>query len=75
MIYLEDTKMSAGMRLQLNTHQAMFRNRHKNNQTFLAELTRSKLLLRCKKGYVASGKDNPSALSLVSQPKESKETT
>ena len=73
-IYLEDTKMSAGMRLQLNTHQAMFRNRHKSDQTFFSELKRSKLLLRCKEGYVASGKDT-SALSLVSQPSEAKPTT
>ncbi len=68
-VYLEDTKMSAGMRLQLNTHQAMFRTRHKDDSTFIPELERSKLLLRAKEGYIQKDGDTQTgATTFVSQP-------
>lgn len=69
-VYLEDTQMSAGMRLQLNSHQAMFRTRHKNDATFISELERSKLLLRAKEGYIQKEDDKTKTgpTAFVSQP-------
>ena len=68
-VYLEDTQMSAGMRLQLNTHQAMFRKRHKDEGSFVTELERSKLLLRAKIGHIQKDDDKVTGVTaFVSQP-------
>lgn len=47
-IHLEDTQMSLGMRMQLSTLQAMFRNRHSTQDSFLDELCRNRLLAPCR---------------------------
>ncbi len=46
--YLEETEMTLGMRLRLSATQAIFRDRHSSDRTFIEELCRSKLLLPCK---------------------------
>ena len=47
-IYLEDVKMSLGMRMQLGSLQAMFRHRHKSDGSFLDELCGSQVLDECR---------------------------
>ena len=47
-IYLEDVKMSLGMRMQLGSLQAMFRNRHGSLESFLNELCTSQVLIPCR---------------------------
>ena len=46
-VYLEDVTLSAGMRLQLGTIQAMFRQRHNTLASFLDELLDAKILKGC----------------------------
>lgn len=46
-VYLEDVTLSAGMRLQLGTIQAMFRQRHSTLASFLDELLDAKILKGC----------------------------
>lgn len=46
-VYLEDVTLSAGMRLQLGTIQAMFRQRHSTLDSFLDELLDAKILKSC----------------------------
>ena len=48
-IYLEDVHPSPGMRMQLGTMQAIFRNRHRTQSSFLDELCRSRVLSACLK--------------------------
>lgn len=47
-VYLEDVKMTAGMRMRLGMMQAMFRHRSPDEQTFLNELCRSRVLNACR---------------------------
>ena len=46
-VHLEDVHMSAGMRMQLGTLQALFRQRHSSDQSFLDALAQAKLLAPC----------------------------
>lgn len=46
-VYLEDVTLSAGMRLQLGTIQAMFRQRHSTLDAFLDKLLEAKTLKDC----------------------------
>lgn len=46
-VYLEDVNLSAGMRLQLGTIQAMFRQRHATVDAFLDELLKARILEGC----------------------------
>lgn len=46
-IYLEDLKLTPGMRMQLNSLQAMFRSRSKNTEDFIDALSRSAILQSC----------------------------
>ena len=46
-VYLEDVNLSAGMRLQLGTIQAMFRQRHATLDDFLDELLKARILEGC----------------------------
>ena len=48
-IYLEETNMTAGMQLQLGSLQALFRHRHKNEQSFYNALANATLLQRIKR--------------------------
>ena len=43
-VYLEDVQMSLGMRMQLGSLQAMFRNRHSSLESFLDELCASQVM-------------------------------
>lgn len=47
-IYLEETPLSAGMRMQLGTLQAMFRYRHNDDGSFLTKLAEASLLQACR---------------------------
>ena len=48
-VYLEELKLTAGMRMQLGPLQAMFLNRLKTKEEFLSLLLESKILASCKK--------------------------
>ncbi|MBP3436335.1 MAG: toll/interleukin-1 receptor domain-containing protein [Clostridia bacterium] len=68
-VYLEKTEMSAGMRLQLNSHQALFRYRHPNDASFVRELLRSKLLLQASEGYTPDKNEGASSKAVfISSP-------
>lgn len=47
-VYIEETVLTGGMRLQLSSTQALHRNRHISDNVFLAELSRARLLQQCK---------------------------
>ncbi len=49
-VYLEDTELLKGMRLQLNSTQSLFRKNHQTNETFVQELINARLLQACRKG-------------------------
>jgi len=46
-VYLQDTDLIEGMRLQLISLQSLFLNRHASTETFLEELFKSKILRTC----------------------------
>jgi len=47
-VHMEDIQLTLGMRMQLGTLQAMFRNRHSSQEAFLDALCSAKMLLACK---------------------------
>ncbi len=47
-IYLEDVELSLGMQMQLDSLQAIYRTRHSDDDSFLTELCRSRLLSPCR---------------------------
>ena len=47
-VHLEDAQMTPGMRMQLGSLQAMFRQRHSSDQAFLDALTQAKMLAPCR---------------------------
>ena len=55
-VYLEEVKMSLGMKMQLGTLQAMYRERHSTMALFMEELCKCRLLQPC---GVNSQVDNP----------------
>ncbi len=46
-IYLEDVALTSGLKLQLNTLQAMFKNRSSNLDEFVGELCKAKIIKNC----------------------------
>ena len=60
-IYLEDVKMSLGMRMQLGSLQAMFRNRHSTQTSFLDELCGSQVLDECRQVTPPAQEEAPKA--------------
>ena len=46
-VYLEDVHLSLGMRMQLGSLQAMFRQRHNNTESFLEQLCKAQCILPC----------------------------
>ena len=60
-IYLEDVKMSLGMRMQLGSLQAMFRNRHNTQTSFLDELCGSQVLDECRQVTPSAQEEEPKA--------------
>ena len=49
-VYLEQTMLSHGLSLQLNSKQSLFKYRHPSNESFLGELLRARILQCCKEG-------------------------
>ncbi|MBR5449013.1 MAG: TIR domain-containing protein, partial [Clostridia bacterium] len=54
-IYLSDVKLSSGMKMQLGTIQALFRNRFIDDESFTAAIVNAKLLKECREGYQYEG--------------------
>ena len=69
-IYMEDVKLSLGMRMQLGTMQALFRNRHSTQESFLDELCRSHILKACRGANIVSASRpvSPAPVSVQSGP-------
>lgn len=47
-VYLEETTLRKGMRLQLNSTQSLFRNKHRTEASFMKELLGAKILADCR---------------------------
>ena len=54
-VYLSDVKLSPGMKMQLGTIQALFRNRFIDNDSFVSALLEAKLIAHCRDGATISG--------------------
>ena len=52
-VYLEETTLLKGMRLQLNSTQSMFRKNHSSDESFIRELLSARILADCSKGTAA----------------------
>lgn len=50
-VYLEETTLLKGMRLQLNSSQSLFREHHQNNETFTRALVNARILQCCRNNY------------------------
>ena len=61
-IYLEDVKLSLGMRMQLGTLQAMFRNRHSTQESFIEELCHCHILKNCGSTAVSAPAKSPTSV-------------
>ena len=48
-VYLEETTLLKGMRLQLNSTQSMFKKHHSSEETFIGELVNARILQSCRK--------------------------
>ena len=48
-VYLEETQLKYGLRLQLSSRQSLFRQRHSSNESFINELVTAKILKCCKR--------------------------
>ena len=66
-VYLEEVKLSSGLKLQLNTLQAMFKYHAKTDEDFIVELSKAKMLQSCREGQPAVQTAKPEE---VSQPTE-----
>ena len=53
-IYLEETELIKGMRLQLNSTQSLFRKNHNSAETFIQELLNARILANCRVGGQAT---------------------
>ena len=60
-VYLEETTLLKGMRLQLNSTQSMFRAHHRSEETFLKALLEARVLQCCKEGVVEAAPVRPAA--------------
>ncbi len=49
-VYLEETTLLKGMRLQLNSTQSLFRKNHTSNESFMRELINARILRSCRVG-------------------------
>ena len=54
-IYLSDVKLSSGMKMQLGTIQALFRNRFIDDESFTAAIVNARIIARCKSGAEIDG--------------------
>jgi len=50
-IYLEETELLKGMRLQLNSTQSLFRKNHSSDETFIKELIRAQIIQKCRADF------------------------
>lgn len=71
-VYLEDTQLLKGMKLQLNSTQSMFRKNHPSNESFVRELVNARILQQCREGSAeqrssrkAVGVDHQSATKIA----------
>ena len=55
-IYLSDVKLSSGMKMQLGTIQAMFRNRFIDDASFTAAILNARIIAQCKEGAELDGR-------------------
>jgi len=55
-VYMEDTQLLKGMRLQLNSTQSLFRQNHRTQETFLRELMDARILQGCRDGFFENNK-------------------
>ncbi len=60
-VYLEEVKLSSGLKLQLNTLQAMFKYHAKTDEDFIVELCRAKMLQSCREEVVEAPAPTPVA--------------
>lgn len=58
-VYWESFELSGGLELQLGTLHSIYRERHKTDESFLTELSRSELMLPCRVSIAA--KDTPAS--------------
>ena len=49
-VYLEETELIKGMRLQLNSTQSLFRKNHSSTETFIEELLNARIIAECRNG-------------------------
>lgn len=54
-VYLKETELPLGMRMQLNTLQAMFKYRSENDAEFCKELCKAKIIETCRSGMPING--------------------
>lgn len=59
-VYLEETTLLKGMRLQLNSTQSLFKNNHPSNESFLNALMNAKMLQCCREGGTAQSNNKSS---------------
>ena len=50
-VYLEETNLTSGMRLQIGTLQSLFKYRHQSEETFFEELIAAKMLEECRSKF------------------------
>lgn len=58
-VYLEETELIKGMRLQLNSTQSLFRKNHTSHEDFLQELINARILQPCRLGAEANVNEMP----------------
>ncbi len=72
-VYLEDTTLLKGMRLQLNSTQSLFRKHHSSDESFIEQLLNAKIISECRgtskmkndDNYKFSNKDFDKNLTLI----------
>ena len=58
-VYLEETELLKGMRLQLNSTQSLFRKNHTSDESFVKELINARMLQCCRSGEVSDKYETP----------------
>ena len=68
-IYLEETSLLKGMRLQLNSTQSLFRSHHKSDETLVDELLKSRLIQNCREDNCEQTAQTPPPVTQTQVPK------
>lgn len=66
-VYLEDTELLKGMRLQLNSTQSLFRKNHVSDESFVSELINARMLQCCRSGGVSDEYEAPEIVETNNQ--------